>query len=47
MGLGNPLEVVVHDLLIGGMVDIGYRDGFPMVSALVCNHTLDRTYSES
>ena len=36
MGLGNPLEVVVHHLLIGGMVSLGYRDGFPMVSALVC-----------
>ena len=36
MGLGNPLEVVVHYLLIGGMIGLGYRDGFPMVSALVC-----------
>ena len=36
MGLDNPLEVVVHHLLIGEMVDLGYRDGFPMVSALVC-----------
>ena len=38
MGLGKPLEVVVHHLLIGGMVDLGNqdRDGFPMVSALVC-----------
>ena len=36
MGLGNPLEVVVHHILIGGMVGIGYRDGFPMVSALMC-----------
>ena len=33
MCLGNPLEVVVHDLLIGGMVGLGYRDGLPMVSA--------------
>ena len=23
-------------LLIGGMVGLGYRDGFPMVSTLVC-----------
>ena len=36
MGLGNPLEVVVHHLLIGGMVGLDYRDEFPMVSALVC-----------
>ena len=36
MGLGNPLEVIVHHLLIGGMASLGYRDGFPMLSALVC-----------
>ena len=36
MGLGNPLEVVVHYLLIGGIVGLSYRDEFPMVSALVC-----------
>ena len=36
MGLGNPLEVVVHHLLIGGMASLGYWDGFPMVSVLVC-----------
>ena len=36
MSLGNPLEVVVYYLLIGWMVGIGYWDGFPMVSALVC-----------
>ena len=36
MGLGNPLEVIVHHLLIGGMIGLGYRDRFPMVSALVC-----------
>ena len=35
IGLGNPLEVVVHHLLIGGMAGFGYWDGFPMVSALV------------
>ena len=34
--LGNPLKVVVHHLLIKGMTGLGYRDGFPMVSALVC-----------
>ena len=26
----------MHHLLIGGMIGLGYRDGFPMVSALVC-----------
>ena len=36
MGLGNPLEVVVYHLLLKGMTSLGYRDGFPMVSALVC-----------
>ena len=36
MGLGNPLEVVLHHLLIGGMAGLGYWDRFPMVSALVC-----------
>ena len=36
MGLGNLLEDVVHHLLIGGKVGLGYRDEFPMVSALVC-----------
>ena len=36
MGLGNSLRVVVHHLLIGGMVGLGYWDGFPMVNALVC-----------
>ena len=36
IGLGNPLEFVVHHLLIGGMVGLSYQDGFPIVSALVC-----------
>ena len=36
MGLGNPLEVLVHYFLIGGMVGLGYWDGFPMMSTLVC-----------
>ena len=36
MGLGNPIDVVVHHILIGGMASLGYRDGFLMVSALVC-----------
>ena len=36
MGLGNPLEPIVHHLLIGGMTGLGYWDEFLMVSALVC-----------
>ena len=36
MGLGNPLEFVVHHILIGDMVGLGYWDEFPMVCALVC-----------
>ena len=36
MVLGDPLEVVVHHFLFGGMTGFGYRDEFPMVSALVC-----------
>ena len=36
MGLGDPLEIVVHHLLIRGMVGLGYRDEFSIVSALVC-----------
>ena len=36
MDLGNPLVVVMHYLLIEGMTSLSYRDGFPMVSVLVC-----------
>ena len=36
IGLDNPLEVVVHHLLIEEMAGLGYWDEFPMVSALVC-----------
>ena len=32
----SALEVVVYYLLIGKMVGLGYWDGFPMVSILVC-----------
>ena len=34
MGLGNPLKVVMHHLLIGRITCLGYWDEFPMVSAL-------------
>ena len=48
MGLGNPLEVVVHHLLIGGMIGLSYRDAFPMVSALVCiTHWTKHTMSHN
>ena len=36
MGLGNPLEVVVHRFLIRGMTSLGYWNEFPMVNTLVC-----------
>ena len=36
MGLGNPLEVVMHYLLIRGMIGLSYQNGFLMVSTLVC-----------
>nr|CAN65879.1 hypothetical protein VITISV_041186 [Vitis vinifera] len=34
MGLGNLLEVVVHHLLIGGMIGLGYHDGIPMGASI-------------
>ena len=36
LGLGDPLEFVVHHLWIEGMTSLVFRDRFPMVSALVC-----------
>ena len=36
MDLGNLVEIVVYNLVIGGMNCIGHRDGVPMVSILVC-----------
>ena len=33
--LGNLVEIVVHNLLIGGIACLTRRDGFPMVSTLV------------
>ena len=35
MDLGNPIETIVHHLLIGEMACLGRRDGFPMVSILM------------
>ena len=46
MGLGNPLEIVVHHILIGGMVGLGYQNGFSMVCTYVYG-IFDRTYGES
>ena len=37
MDLGNLVEIVVYYLLIGGMACLGCKDGFPMVSVLVCD----------
>ena len=35
MDLGNPVETIVHYLLIGGMACLGYRHRFHMMSALL------------
>ena len=35
MNLDNPVENIVHYLLIGGMTCLSRQDGFPMVSALL------------
>ena len=37
--LGNPLEVVVHYLLIGGTTGLDYQDEIPMISTIVCTIT--------
>ena len=48
MDLGNPFEVVVHHLLIGGMPSLDHWDQIPMVGCgSVYGYTLDMTYSES
>ena len=48
MDLSILVEIVVHYLLIGGMTYLSHRDGFSMVSALVCMaYTLDITYDKS
>ena len=36
MDLGNPLETVMHYLLIRRITSLSHQDGFPLVSALVC-----------
>ena len=47
MDLNNLLEAIVHYLLIGGMTSYGYRDGFSMVSVLICmvTHWIEPTMS--
>ena len=35
MDLSNPIDFVLHNLLIGGMTYLGSRDEFLMVNALV------------
>ena len=49
MGLSNPLEVVVHHILIGGMTGLDYLNKFPMVSVLVCmvTHWIGPTVSQN
>ena len=34
MDLGNPIETIVHHLLIEGMTCLGHWDGFPTMGAL-------------
>ena len=51
MELNNPYEALVHHLLIGRMVGLGYKNRFLMVSVIVCmiiywkeptvNHNID------
>ena len=41
MDLGNLVKTIIHNFLIGGMVCLGCRDEFLMVSALVyAMHTI-------
>ena len=35
MCLGNPLETVVHYLLIGGIIGFDHWDGFPILVCMV------------
>ena len=44
--LGNPFEIVVHYLLIGGMISLAYWDEVSMVSVpvYIYSYTLDRTH---
>ena len=44
--LDNQFEVVVSHLLIGEMIDLGYRDGFHGECISVYGNTLDMTYNE-
>ena len=36
MNLSNPIESIMHYILIGGMTYLSHRDGFPMVSTVAC-----------
>ena len=35
MDLGNSVKTIMYHILIGGMICLDCRDGFPMMSALV------------
>ena len=39
MDLGNPIEIIMHYPLIGGMIYLGCRERISMVSTLVCMGT--------
>ena len=39
MNLDNSLEGMIHYFLFGRIIDLGYRDGVLMVSALMCTIT--------
>ena len=47
MGLGNPLEVVVHHLLSEGWLVLAIMMGFHGECTSVYGYTLDKTYGES
>ena len=47
MDLDNPIETIMHHLLIGGIACLDRQDGFPMVSALLYVMHNNKTYSES
>ena len=36
MDLGNPFDVVVNNLLIGGMTNLGHQDEASVVRVLLC-----------
>ena len=47
MDLGNPIEVIMHYLLIKGMTCLAHQDEFPMVSTSMYGYILNKAYGES